>query len=148
MLMKCCSKFYKPVSALLLSTKLDHWSTQIGFSTGCIFFGDNVPKNVANVAMEVVKGCDALLVLGSSVTTMSGFRLVRVFLFLWPLWWFLTLCLSNRSHLSISGSLSIYDEYNNFWTCMKDLAFQDINTDVMLPHNLAQEHLIFKVRTS
>ncbi|XP_077231865.1 sirtuin 2 isoform X2 [Tasmannia lanceolata] len=41
-----------------------------------VFFGDNVPKNRANKAMEVAKGCDALLVLGSSLMTMSAFRLV------------------------------------------------------------------------
>ncbi|KAK9292661.1 hypothetical protein L1049_020639 [Liquidambar formosana] len=42
-----------------------------------IFFGDNVPKDRANKAMEAAKGCDAFLVLGSSVMTMSAFRLVR-----------------------------------------------------------------------
>lgn len=42
-----------------------------------VFFGDNVPKDRANKAMEAAKGCDALLVLGSSLMTMSAFRLVR-----------------------------------------------------------------------
>ncbi|KAI3697237.1 hypothetical protein L6452_30104 [Arctium lappa] len=42
-----------------------------------VFFGDNVPKDRANIAMEAAKGCDAFLVLGSSVMTMSAFRLVR-----------------------------------------------------------------------
>ncbi|GKA32893.1 NAD-dependent protein deacylase SRT2, partial [Tanacetum coccineum] len=42
-----------------------------------VFFGDNVPKDRANMAMEAAKGCDAFLVLGSSVMTMSAFRLVR-----------------------------------------------------------------------
>ncbi|XP_023534303.1 NAD-dependent protein deacylase SRT2 isoform X2 [Cucurbita pepo subsp. pepo] len=42
-----------------------------------VFFGDNVPKDRANKAMEAARNCDALLVLGSSVMTMSAFRLVR-----------------------------------------------------------------------
>ena len=42
-----------------------------------IFFGDNVPKDRADKAMEAAKGCDAFLVLGSSMMTMSAFRLVR-----------------------------------------------------------------------
>lgn len=41
-----------------------------------VFFGDNVPKDRANIAMKAAKGCDAFLVLGSSVMTMSAFRLV------------------------------------------------------------------------
>eukprot|EP00268_Persea_americana_P051161 TRINITY_DN5628_c0_g1_i3.p1 TRINITY_DN5628_c0_g1~~TRINITY_DN5628_c0_g1_i3.p1 ORF type:complete len:244 (-),score=50.08 TRINITY_DN5628_c0_g1_i3:444-1175(-) len=35
------------------------------------------PDDRANKAMEAAKGCDALLVLGSSLMTMSAFRLVR-----------------------------------------------------------------------
>uniref|UniRef100_A0A1D1Y4H6 NAD-dependent deacetylase n=2 Tax=Anthurium amnicola TaxID=1678845 RepID=A0A1D1Y4H6_9ARAE len=42
-----------------------------------IFFGDNVPKDTADKAMEEARGCDAFLVLGSSLMTMSAFRLVR-----------------------------------------------------------------------
>ncbi|XP_038692780.1 NAD-dependent protein deacylase SRT2 isoform X4 [Tripterygium wilfordii] len=42
-----------------------------------VFFGDNVPKNTAERAMEAAKGCDAFLVLGSSLMTMSAYRLVR-----------------------------------------------------------------------
>lgn len=42
-----------------------------------VFFGDNVPKNRADQSMEAAKGCDAFLVLGSSLMTMSAFRLVR-----------------------------------------------------------------------
>ncbi|KAM3702734.1 hypothetical protein ACB098_04G046400 [Castanea mollissima] len=42
-----------------------------------IFFGDNVPKDRADKAMEAAKGCDAFLVLGSSLMTMSAFRLLR-----------------------------------------------------------------------
>lgn len=42
-----------------------------------VFFGDNVPKDRADKAMEAAKSCDAFLVLGSSVMTMSAFRLVR-----------------------------------------------------------------------
>ncbi|XP_041006974.1 NAD-dependent protein deacylase SRT2 isoform X2 [Juglans microcarpa x Juglans regia] len=42
-----------------------------------VFFGDNVPKDSADKAMEAAKGCDAFLVLGSSLMTMSAYRLVR-----------------------------------------------------------------------
>ncbi|XP_045823149.1 NAD-dependent protein deacylase SRT2 isoform X1 [Trifolium pratense] len=42
-----------------------------------VFFGDNVPKDRADMAMEASRKCDAFLVLGSSVMTMSAFRLVR-----------------------------------------------------------------------
>lgn len=42
-----------------------------------VFFGDNVPKERADKAMEAAKNCDGFLVLGSSVMTMSAFRLVR-----------------------------------------------------------------------
>ncbi|KAL1301139.1 hypothetical protein AAHE18_18G230800 [Arachis hypogaea] len=42
-----------------------------------VFFGDNVPKDRADMAMEASKRCDALLVLGSSLMTFSAFRLVR-----------------------------------------------------------------------
>ncbi|XP_043703571.1 NAD-dependent protein deacylase SRT2 isoform X2 [Telopea speciosissima] len=42
-----------------------------------VFFGDNVPKDRADKAMEAAKQCDAMLVLGSSLMTMSAFRLVR-----------------------------------------------------------------------
>ncbi|KAB1210511.1 NAD-dependent protein deacetylase SRT2 [Morella rubra] len=43
-----------------------------------VFFGDNVPKDRADKAMEAAKGCDAFLVLGSSLMTMSAYRLVRL----------------------------------------------------------------------
>ncbi|KAL4629329.1 hypothetical protein ACB092_05G297700 [Castanea dentata] len=42
-----------------------------------IFFGDNVPKDRADNAMEAAKGCDAFLVLGLSLMTMSAFQLLR-----------------------------------------------------------------------
>ncbi|KAL3630237.1 NAD-dependent protein deacetylase srt2 [Castilleja foliolosa] len=42
-----------------------------------VFFGDNVPKGRADRAMEAAKECDAFLVLGSSMMTMSAFRLIR-----------------------------------------------------------------------
>jgi NAD-dependent deacetylase sirtuin 4 len=42
-----------------------------------IFFGDNIPKERATQAMEVAKQSDAFLVLGSSLMTMSAFRLCR-----------------------------------------------------------------------
>ncbi|KAK9167399.1 hypothetical protein Scep_002590 [Stephania cephalantha] len=41
-----------------------------------VFFGDNVPKDRADRAREAARECDALLVLGSSLMTMSAFRLV------------------------------------------------------------------------
>lgn len=41
------------------------------------FFGDNVPKDRADKAMEAARRCDAFLVCGSSLMTMSAFRLVR-----------------------------------------------------------------------
>ncbi|GKV10968.1 hypothetical protein SLEP1_g22262 [Rubroshorea leprosula] len=42
-----------------------------------VFFGDNVPKERADKALEAAKECDSFLVLGSSVMTMSAYRLVR-----------------------------------------------------------------------
>uniref|UniRef100_A0A7N0TVB5 NAD-dependent protein deacylase n=1 Tax=Kalanchoe fedtschenkoi TaxID=63787 RepID=A0A7N0TVB5_KALFE len=42
-----------------------------------VFFGDNVPKNRADEAMEAARGSDAFLVLGSSLMTMSAFRLIK-----------------------------------------------------------------------
>ncbi|KAL6519981.1 NAD-dependent protein deacetylase srt2 [Orobanche hederae] len=42
-----------------------------------VFFGDNVPMGRARRAMEAAKECDAFLVLGSSLMTMSAFRLIR-----------------------------------------------------------------------
>lgn len=42
-----------------------------------MFFGDNVPKDRADKAMEAAKHCDAFLVLGSALMTMSAYRLVR-----------------------------------------------------------------------
>ncbi|KAK4493275.1 hypothetical protein RD792_017847, partial [Penstemon davidsonii] len=42
-----------------------------------VFFGDNVPKGRADKAMEAAKECDAFLVLGSSLMTMSAFRLIK-----------------------------------------------------------------------
>ncbi|XP_021835887.2 NAD-dependent protein deacylase SRT2 [Spinacia oleracea] len=42
-----------------------------------VFFGDNVPKDRAEIAMETATNCDALLVIGSSLMTFSAFRLVR-----------------------------------------------------------------------
>lgn len=47
------------------------------YSLKVVFFGDNVPKERADKAMEAAKGCDAFLVLGSSLMTMSAFRLAR-----------------------------------------------------------------------
>ena len=42
-----------------------------------VFFGENVPKERVLRATEAVDGADALLVVGSSLTVMSGFRFVR-----------------------------------------------------------------------
>ncbi|KAK2656324.1 hypothetical protein Ddye_009376 [Dipteronia dyeriana] len=47
------------------------------FKPDVVFFGDNVPKDRADKAIEAAKECDAFLVLGSSVMTMSAYRLVR-----------------------------------------------------------------------
>ncbi|CAN6711761.1 unnamed protein product [Malus baccata var. baccata] len=42
-----------------------------------IIFGDNVPKDRAEKTIQAAKECDAFLVLGSSLMTMSAYRLVR-----------------------------------------------------------------------
>jgi NAD-dependent SIR2 family protein deacetylase len=42
-----------------------------------VFFGDNVPKERADKVMKGARECDAFLVLGSSLMTMSAFRLAR-----------------------------------------------------------------------
>lgn len=42
-----------------------------------VFFGEPVPAEVAQHALEVVSQADALLVVGSSLTVWSGYRLVR-----------------------------------------------------------------------
>lgn len=47
------------------------------FTFKVVFFGDNVPKERADKAMEVSRECDGFLVLGSSLMTMSAYRLVR-----------------------------------------------------------------------
>lgn len=40
-------------------------------------FGDNVPQERADSAKEAARNCDALLVVGSALMTMSAFRLAR-----------------------------------------------------------------------
>ncbi|KAJ8483925.1 hypothetical protein OPV22_016410 [Ensete ventricosum] len=42
-----------------------------------VLFGDNVPKDRAEKAKETARECDGFLVIGSSVMTMSAFRIVR-----------------------------------------------------------------------
>jgi NAD-dependent SIR2 family protein deacetylase len=42
-----------------------------------IFFGENVPRARADACYALVEGARALVVLGSSLTVMSGFRYVR-----------------------------------------------------------------------
>ena len=42
-------------------------------------FGDNVPRERADNAKEAARTCDALLVVGSAVMTMSAFRLARYY---------------------------------------------------------------------
>jgi NAD-dependent SIR2 family protein deacetylase len=42
-----------------------------------VFFGENVPKQRVVSCFELVESASALLVLGSSLTVMSGFRFVR-----------------------------------------------------------------------
>ena len=42
-----------------------------------VFFGENVPKPRVAACYDLVAGAGALVVLGSSLTVMSGFRYVR-----------------------------------------------------------------------
>jgi NAD-dependent SIR2 family protein deacetylase len=42
-----------------------------------VFFGENVPRERADHCFELVDAASALLVLGSSLTVMSGLRFVR-----------------------------------------------------------------------
>jgi NAD-dependent SIR2 family protein deacetylase len=42
-----------------------------------VFFGENVPRERVDAAYALVESARALLVLGSSLTVMSGFRFVR-----------------------------------------------------------------------
>jgi NAD-dependent SIR2 family protein deacetylase len=42
-----------------------------------VFFGENVPRDRVDACFSLVAGSAALLVLGSSLTVMSGFRYVR-----------------------------------------------------------------------
>jgi len=42
-----------------------------------VMFGDNVPQERAESAKEAARNCDALLVVGSALMTMSAFRLAR-----------------------------------------------------------------------
>lgn len=42
-----------------------------------VYFGESVPKPRVAAAFEIVTGADALLVVGSSLTVMSGLRFVR-----------------------------------------------------------------------
>ena len=59
---------------------------QVGGCTGCgedalmpslVFHGGGVPKDVSETCMDIVEGCDGLVVIGSTVTPYSAFRLVR-----------------------------------------------------------------------
>ncbi|KAF8753040.1 hypothetical protein HU200_011852 [Digitaria exilis] len=43
-----------------------------------VMFGDNVPPERAESAKEAARNCDALLVVGSALMTMSAFRLARL----------------------------------------------------------------------
>ena len=75
-----------------------------------IFFGDNVPKDKADKAMEAAKGCDAFLVLGSSLMTMSAFRLLRYIFILYTcftLKWAKSLILHRQCllHTSTEGNI-------------------------------------------
>jgi NAD-dependent SIR2 family protein deacetylase len=42
-----------------------------------VFFGDNVPPAVAAAAKSASESADAVLIIGSSVSTFSAFRLVK-----------------------------------------------------------------------
>uniref|UniRef100_A0A914YGT8 NAD-dependent protein deacylase n=1 Tax=Panagrolaimus superbus TaxID=310955 RepID=A0A914YGT8_9BILA len=44
--------------------------------TDVVFFGDNVPRKTVDYCYEIVEQCTGLLVLGSSLTVMSGYRFV------------------------------------------------------------------------
>ena len=41
-----------------------------------VFFGDNVPQQVVKQVQHEVEEADSLLVLGSSLTTFSGYRII------------------------------------------------------------------------
>lgn len=41
-----------------------------------VFFGDNVPKKVVEQVQKEVDYADSLLVLGTSLTTFSGYRII------------------------------------------------------------------------
>lgn len=41
-----------------------------------VFFGENVPKSVVDESYRLTDGCDLLLVIGSSLNVMSGYRFV------------------------------------------------------------------------
>ena len=41
-----------------------------------VFFGDNVPKERVDTVRDEVKQCDGLLVLGSTLTVFSAYRIV------------------------------------------------------------------------
>jgi NAD-dependent SIR2 family protein deacetylase len=43
-----------------------------------VFFGDNVPKDVTQKAVDFVKNADGLLVVGSSLEVLSAYRFVRM----------------------------------------------------------------------
>lgn len=60
-----------------------------------VFFGDNVPKDRADKAIAAAKECDAFLALGSSLMTMSAYRLVRYTLLL----------LGNQKHVFLYRNL-------------------------------------------
>ena len=42
-----------------------------------VFFGESVPKDTVGRCFDIVDGADSLLVLGSSLAVMSGYRFVR-----------------------------------------------------------------------
>ncbi|KAL8589467.1 hypothetical protein ACOMHN_061678 [Nucella lapillus] len=42
-----------------------------------VFFGDNVPRKVVDIAVDNLSRCDAMLVLGSSLQVYSGFRFIN-----------------------------------------------------------------------
>lgn len=42
-----------------------------------VFFGDNVPKSILDNVDDEVAKCDALLVLGTSLSTYSGLRIIH-----------------------------------------------------------------------
>lgn len=42
-----------------------------------VFFGDNVPKGRVKKVEEIVENCESLLVMGTTLSTLSSYRIVK-----------------------------------------------------------------------